>query len=322
MRFLLLSVFLATPAHALDLRSSVELYYFTTNQEKTSAVQTERAEENQVFHAPSDPREVARELAQAELLKGNVCLAQADRDLRLAHRNKQLSRMCKEIFSDEIAGAEVSARRKRWSPQSVECEAGLEVRETPVAMELVLAFRSRVLMGKHVPEKLAGAGFADEPRDWALPVYEATLGDSSSGWKGILKSHSCTLDKKALDAFLGRFLAEAKEARAFRVCKQRHGVQVERIQRVQSQLKQYVPEDWLAQAGGKKLDELLRARAGSEALASLQACRSARAEAGEQLEGLLELSERVARKHKIPVLDPKNQPAGRELASSDLEEEE
>jgi len=311
----------SSPASAFDVESSVGIYYFTSNQEMISGAQTENAEENQVFSSPREPRQVATDFARDELMRGNVCLSQAEHDLRVALRSKLISRMCREIFQDEISGAMASARKNKQKEPSLQCEASFEARETPGFMSVAVVFRSSLMIAQKLPEKLTRAGFAEEPKGLTLPAREALVGQSNAGWKGVLKSRACSLGKKALEAHLERFLEESKETRLLTRCQQRHDIQIDRLQRLQSQFRQYVPEEWLAEAGGSSVEPLLLARSGSSAERSdLKSCRESRRQTGKQLDDLRELSESIANKHDVPALNPKNQPVTRELASDDLED--
>ncbi len=147
-------------ASALEVQTSTGVYYFTSSQDKISAAQSESAEENQVFFSRKAPRALALEFAREELAKGNVCLSQAAQDLRLAQRSKLVSRMCRDIFRDDISKAQAIARRRKWTADSIRCEASVEALETPGNMKVVLAFRSSIVMRERLPAKLARAGFS------------------------------------------------------------------------------------------------------------------------------------------------------------------
>lgn len=327
MRLSLLSItiftFLFLPclrAQAVEVNGSVGIYYFTSNQEKVKAADVEIAEDGQAFPAPRDPRMVAQDFAQEEIQKGNVCLIQADRDLRRALRTHKITRMCREIFKDDISAALASARKGKWRADSLSCEASFEARETSAGMNVVLAFRSRLNWTELVPEKLARAGIKKDPRGWVFPVYEAPIGGAAAGWKGALESRACSLDREALTAYLDKFLEQAKEARVRALCKRRLGEQVELLHRLQAQFKQYVPDDWLTSAAGKKSAVLLQPRAAPAEGIILETCRKERVLAGEQLDDLRDVSAKIARKRNLPALDPKNQPLKKDPATDDLDQ--
>jgi hypothetical protein len=155
---------LSNPASALEVESSVGIYYFSSSPEKIAAVQVERAEGGQVFHAERDPREVARDLAKQELAKGNLCLRQAERDLKAAVRSKLVSRMCREIFRQDVdyARAAKQADSGKLRADILHCEAAVDARETPGAVSLALTLRARIQMAQKLPTKLARAGFSAE----------------------------------------------------------------------------------------------------------------------------------------------------------------
>lgn len=313
------AVLFSAPAFAVEVEAAVGVYYFSSNQEKVSAAQMERAEGSQAFRAEKDPRSVARDLAREELSNGNVCLRQAESDLRAALRSKLISKMCLEIFRDEMATAQTVGRRSNKKAESLRCEASLEVRETPGAMRTVLSLRSRVMMRERLPAKLARAGFSEEAKGWMLPTREADLGDSAEGWKGILKNHSCSIGEGVLEKHLEQFLELTKEARIVAACHRRLDQQISSLNKLQAQFTQYVPFDWVAEAGGSSAKELLNPLPASTPSMSLEACRASREVAGERLDDLRELSEVIAGHHDIPALKPENLPSNRSPASEDQE---
>jgi hypothetical protein len=135
----------------------------------------------------------------------------------------------------------------------------------------------------------------------------------------VLKNRACFLNDGVLEAKLERFLEESKEARRLAACRGRLSRQVEMLGRVQEQFTQYVPFEWLADAGGEKAQDLLKPVPGPSASMSLETCQAAREEAGERADRLRTLSEVISSHHDVPALDPANQPSRREPASEEME---
>jgi|GEM_PF-4683489 len=308
-----------TAAFGIDVDASVGVYYFSSNHERNSAAQLEKAEGNVSFRVERDPRAVARDLAADELAKGNVCLRQAERDLKAALRSRLIRKMCIEIFRDDMTTAQANARRKNKKAETLRCEASVEARETPSTMQTVLSLRSRVMMRERLPAKLARAGFGEEMQGWVLPTREVELGDTAESWKGVLKNHSCSVGESVLEKHLESFLEQTKEARVLLSCRGRLDRQLASLSQLQAQLTQYVPFEWLVEAGGSSAKELLAPLPASTPTMELEACRVAREEAGERMKDLRNLSEVIADHHDIPALEPANLPSKRAPASEDVE---
>ncbi len=102
-------------------------------------------------------------------------------------------------------------------------------------------------------------------------------------------------------------------------CRHHLDEQVNSLSRVQSKFRLYVPTDWLADAGGDAVNQLLQAVPQSDPRMNLKACGQARKMAAERMEELRDLSESIASRHDIPALNPKSWPEGRKLASEEEE---
>ena len=311
---------LARPAAATEGSASVGVYYFSGDEKKLSEAQVERAEDNQAFPAPLEPRRLARDFAGAELANGNVCLGQAERDLKAALKNKKITKMCQAIYRGEVADAARRARGIKKRLLRLECEAGVEARETPGAMSVVLAFRAVARVGDRVPEKLARAGIRNEPDSWTFSAFEAPIG-RGTGWKEILKNRSCSLDSDALDEHFEAFLRQARAERALGRCRQQHADEAQTLSRLQERFRQYVPDEWMRDAAGNDLPALLSPVAGAEGLATLEACRAARKTAAEKMEELVDISESIASKYDVPALNAAAASAGRAPASVDQDDD-
>lgn len=304
------------PARALDIEASAGVFYFASDQERIRRAETESAEDGLKFRSPREPRSVARGLAAEELRSGNVCLRQAERDLRDALQRKQLLHLCRQLFRDDLARAVKDASREGLSPEYLRCEAGYEAREAGPALRAALSFRARLVMREPTPARLRKAGFAPPEERWSLPVREAELGSGpSAGWKEALKHGSCSLGEEALAAFLERYQRQVKEAGALALCRSRQARDSDHVLRLQKQLRDYVPDEWLRDAAGKGLGSSLEAPAAPDAQAGLTECRERRARLAAQLAGLRRLSGKIADRHDIPALDPASPAAYREPAS-------
>lgn len=319
---LLVQAFLPAPATSAEVNSSVGVYYFSSDEQKMAAAQVERAEAGQEFPAPRDPRDVARDFARAELTNGNVCLTQAEHDLKDAMRAKTIAKMCRAIYKGELAEVSARAREEKQRVLSVSCEASAEARETPGSIRVVLSFRASAKIGERVPEKLARAGLKNEPASWELTPFEAPIGEGQ-GWKGILKNRACSLDSEALDKHFEAFLKQAREERAFARCRALQADDGARLARMQEKFRQYVPDEWMKDAAGDDLPGLLTPAPGPESSRTLEACRKARENTAEKLEELADLSGSIARKHDVPALKPAAPEEGsRKPASAAPEEKE
>lgn len=314
----LLLILCLPPSLAADVDASVATLYFTADEAKVAAAQVERAEDNLTFPAPRDPRQLAREFARAELANGNVCLGQAERDLKAALRSKKISKMCETIYKADLAEAGARARRAKKRVAALECEAAVEARETSAAIGVVLSFRGAARIADRVPEKLARAGVKNEPETWTFAPFEAPIGEGQ-GWKGILLNRSCSLDAAALDRHFNEFLRQARAERALVRCRELHAEDAARLARLQDRLRQYVPDEWMKDVAGDDLPSLFTP-AGDESFRTLASCRAAREGVAEKEEELADLSESIASKHDVPALLQAGKRSGRSPASFEEEE--
>ncbi len=312
----LLALLQPAPAGAIEMEASTGIFYFTNDSEKLAKAQTETAESSQAFVAPREARAVAKDLAIEELQHGNVCLTQAGRDLQLALKSKQLLRLCRKLFKEDLAAALHSIGNK-LQPDSLRCEANVEARENTGVIRMVLSFRAQLLLKERLTASLKAAGFSERINGWELPTHEAPLGEAAQGWKQILKNGSCTLDEDSLTAFMDRYLGQIHDAKLLASCRNSQLIQADQLARLQRQFKEYVPDEWLKELGSKKFPALLQPPASADFFASVKECREGRAATAEQLENLRSASARIASKHDVPALDPENQPGARAPASED-----
>ncbi len=295
------------------------LYYFTSDGEKIANAHIEKGEGALRFATDRDPRAVAQDFAFEELQRGNVCLSQAEADLKEAIRSKQILKLCHKLYKEDIADAEKRAKEQKLKAEYMRCAANVEARESKNSLRIVLSFRAQVVMQERLPSSLKRAGFREEEKGWALPTREAPLGDAAPGWKGALKNGSCGLGQEALTAFLDRYLAQQHEAKALAHCRNSQMKMADYLGRLQRQFKQYVPDEWLKENGRGRTEELLTPAAFVDTFASLKECKNHRQATANQLRDLRKLSARMADEHEVPALDPENLPGARALASEDLD---
>lgn len=317
--FALLFVVLPKAALAIDAEPIIGLYYFTNSEEKISRAETETAEGDLHFRASRDPRVVAKDLAQTEIQRGNVCLRQAEQDLQAAFRDKQILRLCHQLYKDDIPGAEREVAKQKMQADFFRCYANVEARENPGSIRMALSFRAQVVMTSRMPSSLKKAGFREEEKTLSLPVREAALGEAAGSWKEVLKNGSCTLDRNSLSAFLDRYLQQVRDAKSLVRCRNSQARFADQLARLQKQFKEYVPDEWLKDEGDGDVADLLRMPALVDNFATLPECRQHHARTRVQWEKLARLSSKIARKHDVPALDPGEQPAARALASEETE---
>lgn len=317
---LLLAAAFALPASAAPLAKSIEvdastaIFFFSGDHEKVEKASTETAGDL-VFRVEREPRAIARDLAREELQKGNVCLTQVASDLKTALKRNQIPRLCRSIFQDDVEDAAREMRRVYLEADYLRCEAQVDAREEGGSLRLLLTFRGQLVSRGAAPVKLRRAGFAPEPKGWALPARDTVLGEAAPDWKGVLKNGSCTLDEKTLAGHLAGYLAQAKEARALARCRSRYSAEVESHARLQRQLQDYVPDEWLKrELDAEEREELLRPAAPAESFAGVKDCNEGGRQLAEQLKRLRRVSEKVADRHDVPALDPSKRP-GRAPAS-------
>jgi hypothetical protein len=145
---------LATSADALDFEPSVATFYFSNSSAKVLRAETESAEDGLKFRAARDPRTVARDLASEELQHGNVCLNQAQRDLREALKKNQVLDLCKKIYRSDLDAAVKKASSQKLRPDYFRCAANMEAHEVGGSITMVLSFRGQLVMHDNVPVKL------------------------------------------------------------------------------------------------------------------------------------------------------------------------
>lgn len=307
-------------ALAIETRVTTGILYFPSEAEKVMRAQTETAEDGLKFEAPRSPREVAADIAQEELRGGNVCLRQLRQDLRVSARRSRVTELCGKVFGDAVTNALRDADRAKLHPDHVECRAEAEAREEGGRIRLTLVFRGDVVMRERAPAKLRNVGIGDELTRWGLPELEEDLGTVEGSWKQALKAGACAADDHALDRFWDRIQKRTAEARELAECRNARARDVGKIQRLQGQLRDYVPEEWVADAAGERAKELLEVPAAVGEGEGLAACKSSQARTAARLEELMSLSSRIADRHEIPALDPEK-PGNRAPASSDEEGE-
>jgi hypothetical protein len=290
------------------------VYYFTTDAAKAAAAETETSAGGLRFHADRNPRAAAKDRAVDEIRRGNVCLRQAQSDLRAALDGHRLDTLCDEIFADELPSALKTAAGEKLRPDSFRCAADAEAHEDGGSVRMVLSFRGWVVTHEPVPAKLRRAGFPEDASSLPLPVHEAAA-DAAPGWKGALKAGACGFDEDSLQKFLERFRQAKRDARALARCRGQRLRLTDRIARLQTQLREYVPEEWVREAGDGEAPALLAPPAAPDAYAGLAECCAARDAAEARLERLRKVSGEIADRHDVPALDPEKQPGARSPAS-------
>ena len=306
-------------SRALETEVSSGVFYFTDNAERRLAAETELSEGGLRFHAGHDPREVARDSADEEIRQGNVCLTQARSDLHAAVKTFRVRAICNEIFHDELASTLKKVASGKFHPDVFRCYAEAEAHESKGLVQVNLAFRGQLVTHQPLPPKLQKAGFPDEPRDWSLAVHEEA-GKPELGWKGALRMGACGFSEAAMEKFIERFREKKHEEIALAHCRDQEVRQVDRLKRLQSQFKEYIPEEWQSAAGGDAIAGLLSPPVGVDTYAGLSECHAVSKRTGEQLERLSGISGKIASHHDVPALNPQPRSAARSPASREDED--
>ncbi|MGZ3671976.1 MAG: hypothetical protein ACXWR4_18785, partial [Bdellovibrionota bacterium] len=187
-------------------------------------------------------------------------------------------------------------------------------------IRLNLAFHGQLATHQPVPVKLQRAGFPDEPVNWTLATHDAP-GTPEPGWKGAVKEGACSFNDAALEKFIKGYRARKHDEAALARCQDEHARQLDRVKRLQAQFKEYVPDEWLKEAGGaEETAALLTPPVGIDNYADLKECQAGLARATGQFEKLADLSGKIAGHHDLPALDVQKQATVRSPAS--VEEEE
>ena len=253
-----------------------------------------------------EPLEVAQEHADQELRQGNVCLSQAGRDLRLAKKEHKIQELCEQIFREELRESLVRAEKEKLHPDFFQCVANAVAQDEKGGLRILLSFRGTLFLKEKVPAKFRRAGFPVEAMSWALPPYEQSSA-LHVDWKEALRGGSCSFHSKVLDRFLDRYLAEKKNARELALCSKKRAQDLEKIVKLQSQLENYVPGDWVDEASRGKGKSLFEPPIPVDPAVTLQDCMKAREVNRDQLRKLKKASERIADRYGIPALDSSRQ---------------
>lgn len=307
-------LFVARAAQALETQVSVGVLYFPGDPQKIERAETESAEDGLVFHAPRDPRDVAQEYADEEIRGGNVCLRQLRRDLKASLREWRVRSLCEKLYQDQLEQALRDAGKERLHPDHVECSANAEVREEDGTLKVELAFRAQLVMRDRAPPKLRRAGIGGELTRWDLPAQEDVLGEAAGSWKEALKGGACSADGRSLDRFWKRVQGRAAEARELAECLNAHARESATLARLQKELTDYVPEEWVKDRAGDESGQLLQPLPSLDRTASLAQCKDGRAALEQRLGKVRSLSEKIADKYEVPALRPERT-GGRSPAS-------
>jgi hypothetical protein len=301
-------------AYAIGTEVSTGIYFYPGDEQKMSRASAETAEDGLRFVAPRPARDVAKDYADEELKNGNVCLRQLKRDLHSSLKKWQVRDLCEKIFHDHVDRAVIDAAREKLHPDHVECSADAEAREKDGKISLALTFRGQLVMRDRAPPKLRRAGIGGELTRWDLPGQSEALGAAGGSWKDVLRTGACSADEKALQRFWDRIKQRADQAREIAECRDGRARAGSTVARLQAQLRDYVPEEWVKERAGDDYDSLMKApvSAGND----IASCRAERGAVDQQLEKLRKLSTRIADKYDVPALDPE---ARRAPASEDGE---
>jgi len=300
-------------APLVETEVATGVFYYSDNAEKNARAGMEIAEEGLTFPAQRDLRELARDNAEEEIHRGNVCLRQAQSDLHRAVKKFRVRGLCNEIYSEELATALEKASRTKMHPDVFRCYAEAEAREKEGFVSLTLVFRGQLATHSPVPRKFQRAGFPDEPVDWALPTHTLSAG-AEWGWKGALQEGACTFNTAALDKLGDRVRAERREAGEWTKCREEEAGKRARLTRLQEQFSAYVPDEWVAK---EEMGDLLKAPA--QEVGSLFECKYTFAAVQERLAALRKISGRIAEEHGVTAL--RETPAERSPASVESGEE-
>jgi hypothetical protein len=310
-------IFSALPAHALEMQVSTGIYYYPSAPEKLDRAQTESAEEGLEFHTPREPRDMAKEFAGDELRNGNVCLRQLRSGLKESVKKWRVRDLCNTIFQDSISSALRDAAHDKLHPDHVECRAEAEAREEGDSIKIWLAFRAQLVMSERVPPKLRNVGIGGDFVRRDLPETTDVLGTAAGSWKEALKAGACNADVKALDGFWAKLESRAAEFREVAECRNGFAAQVASIEKMQKQLKEYVPDEWVHDSAGKDYSVAMGAVSEMDESATMAECVRARENTEVQFEKLRSVSTKIAEKYEIPALDPMRSSSQRAPASVD-----
>jgi hypothetical protein len=304
----------AAPVETVPTEVATGVFYFSEDPSKKQAAESERGEDGLLFQSDRDPRDVARDAADEEIRRGNVCLRQVRNDLHVAAKKFRVRGLCREIYSEELAAEVEKASRTKMHPDVFRCYAEAEAHEKEGFVTVSLVFRGQLATHTPVPRKFQRAGFPDEPVDWSLPTHTLSA-DPGRGWKEALKDGACTFDTATLDKLGDRLQAERRVAGEWIKCRDEESRARERLTRLQAQFKAYVPDDWVEK---EETGELLNAPASG--VSSPVECRETLAGVTERLKSLRSLSNRIAGEHGVTAL--RETPASRAPASVEVEGEE
>lgn len=303
---------------ALETQVSTDLYYYASDPEKVTRAQTESGLDGLKFVAPRPARDIAEDNAREEVRQGNVCLRQLRSDLHVSAKKWKIRDLCEKVFHDGVEHAVQDAAKQGLHPDHVECSASAEAREEAGEITLDLSLRAELVMRDRAPLKLRHAGIGGELTRWELPPMSDRLGSAAGSWKDALKAGACAADEKALQKFWDRVQRHAAEIRELAECRTERARDVQGIERLQKQLRDYVPEEWIEERAGKDAATLLTPPTGEDD-GTLAACKTALADTSKLYDKVEDLSNRIAEKYEVPALGA-GAKAGRSPASVTEEE--
>lgn len=297
-------------AYAEDFKTSAGLYFYTADVNKRAQFTAELAEGAQKFHYQRSNKEVAGELAREELRQGNVCLKQVEQDLRKALKEKEVSKLCKILFKQELNSKDDKA-------PLFTCMANAEVHEQNGQMEMFLALElDQPAYNTHYSRVLASIGRNHlKETETDLPRKESIVGKVASDWKGLLKSGACSFKSETLDAFLDQHLAQIKEQRSLTSCNRSHRQVNIQLTKLQKRFQHYVPDEWVRATEPTLLSAVLKEVQEKDTFGAVTECRYSRKQVSDQLAKLVKLSTELADKYEIPALDFSTEAGARNIAS-------
>lgn len=298
----------STLALAQDFSISGGIFYFSNDDRRIASLETESAEGGKAFRFERDKKTVAGELAREEVRQGNVCLQQVAWDLEEEMKKPLIHQICAAVFEDELA------RNSRDKKEALVCSAHIEAHQDSGQLQLSVVFRMAPPPQDYRQNRMiSSVGANDFKVGEEISRQSALLGKPAGSWKGLLKNGSCRFNEKILTDLHRSYLAILNGGKELNQCNAGQRKQLELLGRLQTEFKEYVPDEWLKKFKSEQVELLLIPATDRELYSSLSECRAARRLMAERISRLQKIASTIAEEHNVPALRPENRRIASEL---------
>lgn len=282
----------------VDFATEGGVYYFSDNDRKIASLESEYGEGTQ-FRYQRPSALVAEDLAGEEMEQGNVCLRQLESDLESALRKNDVENLCATVFQDEFK----DAKRNIINAPPI-CTARAEAHHARDTLQLYLVLQLGELPHDTAKDrKVSSLGGSDFEKSNNIAVHKMKFGTAANHWKTLLKNGSCSLNDQVLASLQKDYLTYRRDRAKLGRCNYNQQKKVATIDHLQTQFKEYVPDEWLHEYRTDWVQSAL-ANPSHETYTNLAECYSAVRASNVKLKKLIGLSVTISKKYDVSALNP------------------